>query len=535
MRVMVLAATLGGGILGCDAGTGALELTLKLPGQMELRPSGMTTITVTAQAAGESPISNTSVLSGTSFSAGELPVGRDVQVGIVLRDVSNRIVGVGDAGALVDIEGDRTTTVEIPVRRPFVYAASASGLYSFDPTLDPRDMRFQGMLAGVTDPLLTISVGGDRLAVVSSAQVQVVVTATNNVTGSITIPAGTRDAAAVPGSSKLAIAGTGGITIVDLDTGVATTAAVGPVDRVSVGPSTDGTLYAYGLVGRVVAPEAPPPIGTCTGSSSVVAVAIDAPSTVAPRSLPSAVSDLTAAPDAPGVFVTLPCEGEVARIDGDLVGEVAQLTLATIASLERASVLTIAGDRIWAAGTRPSVPVCDGGACTAATEIACPATASSSLAFVTDGASLIVTSMALDGGDPIVLAAPGRRETIIDVDDTARQHAQVLKALGVTPLDLVALPGGQYVALVTSSRSFISTLSSPTLDLLPCLDARTTDWQLFDLASSSIPQRVRTSCEVAVGTSDIFQTWACEDPPIGEQSRFPDYQPRSIGALFGAR
>lgn len=522
------------GLVGCNAGSGSLELTLSLPAQADLRPTGMTTVTLTATAPGDSPVATTSVLASDRFSAGELPIGDDIQIDVVLRDVSNRIVGVGQPGRPVDIAGDRATALAIPVRRPFVYAASGSALYSFDPTLDPRDARFQGMVAGVAAPQLTVSVGGDRLAVVASGQVQVIVTATNTITGAIAIPAGARDAAAVPGTHKLAIAHATGITIVDLDAATATTVDVGPVDRVTVGPSADGTMYAYGLIGRVLPPELPPPMGVCTGTSSIVAVDVAAPVAAAAKPLGQAVSDLAAAADTATVFAALPCAGQIARLTGALDAELASVALTQVAALDGAAVLTVAGDRVWAAGTKPAQTVC-ADACSATTQVACPASSTNSLDHVYEGASVIVLSSPFDGANPIRLVAPDRRETIIDTEDPAGQHAQVLKALGVVPLDLVTLPGGQYVGLVTRSRYYIAELPASGFTVLPCLDATTADWLLFDMASSSIAQRVRTACDVTVGPSDIFMAWGCDEPAEGERSAFPDYQPTSIGALFGAR
>jgi hypothetical protein len=314
-------------------GTGSLELTLTLPTEPDLRPTGMTTVTVTATAPGAPPISTTSVLDGNRFSAGDLPVGEAVQIGVVLRDVSNRIVGVGQAGQPVDLLGDEGTKVEIPVRRPFVYASSANALVSFDPTLDPRDAKFQRTLPGISSPRFTVSVGGDRLAVVSDAPVPIGETATNAIVGTVDIPSGVRDATAVPGTSKLAIAHATGISIADLDARDAVTVDVGPVDRVTVGPSADGSLVAHGLIGRVAPPELPPPMGTCTGTSSLVRVSIDAPEPAPPISFGQAVSDLAAAPNAPMLFVTLPCAGQVARVTGDI--ETAGIGLENLSALER--------------------------------------------------------------------------------------------------------------------------------------------------------------------------------------------------------
>src|SRR5450432_2774613 len=153
-------------VFGCTS-TGSLDLDLQLPTVPDLRPTGMTTVSVVATSPEIGSIANTSILNGQSFSAGELPVGTGIQIDVLFHDVSNRLVGVGEAPVLVDIKGDQTTKLAIPVRRPFVYASSGSKLYSFDPTLDPRDAKFQGTLSGLTSPQLAVSVGGDRLVVAS--------------------------------------------------------------------------------------------------------------------------------------------------------------------------------------------------------------------------------------------------------------------------------------------------------------------------------------------------------------------------------
>ena len=212
---------------------------------MDLAPAGVTTVEVIATGSDGVPVANTSVIDNGSFSAGDLPVGDNVQIDVLLRDVSSRLVGVGEANQLVDIRGDQATELTIPVRRPFVYAATDTQLLSFDTTLDSRDPSFQGQLAGVSKPMFAISVGGDRLAVVSSTSVQAVDTGTNQLIGSaVTLPAAANHATAVPGSHRIAVGHAIGISIVDLDTGaVATTMAPG-VDRVTVGLSTTNTPNA---------------------------------------------------------------------------------------------------------------------------------------------------------------------------------------------------------------------------------------------------------------------------------------------------
>ncbi|MBS1122844.1 MAG: hypothetical protein H6Q90_5072 [Deltaproteobacteria bacterium] len=526
-------------MLGACTSQGTFDLVLTLPTAPELRPAGMTTVTVVLTSGEDSPVATTSVLDeNNSFSAGDLGIAQDVRIEVQLRDVSNRLVGLGEAADLVDIAAGEATTVSIPVRRPFVYASSGTALFSFDPTLDPTDSKFQGQLTGVTAPQVVVSVGGDRLAIISTSQLSVLATDTNRLVGTpIALPGVTRDAAAVPGTRQVAIAHDKGIAIVDIDTGQVTNAAVGPVDRVTVGPAPDGRLLAYGLVGRVE-PKVNP-LQTCDGTSSIVTIDVAAPAAVTPKPLPQAVSDLAASPESTELFATLPCMSKVVKVQGDIEGP--NLTFMDFAPLERAAVLAVAGGRVWAAGTHASLPSCSDQLgnevpCQPSSPTSCPPTGPSnnSVVYVTEGAHLIVQSIPLAGGTAITLDLPGRRETVFDEDDPAKQHAQVLRAFGTVPLDLVALPGGQYVGLVTTSNYYIEQLSQGTNIILPCLDATTSDWLLLDLASSSIAQRVRTSCELTVGPANDFPNWKCDAPPPGELSLF-DYVPVSVGALFGAR
>jgi hypothetical protein len=116
-------------LYGCTT-SGGLDLELVLPSEDSgLRPTGMTTITVLATTPNANPIANTAVLDGTHFAAGDLPVGTKVQLDVLLHDVSNRLVGIGEAAQPVDLPRTKTTTVTIQVRRPFVYASSGNALF----------------------------------------------------------------------------------------------------------------------------------------------------------------------------------------------------------------------------------------------------------------------------------------------------------------------------------------------------------------------------------------------------------------------
>lgn len=532
MRICALVACL---VTACTPQQGSLELSLSLPTETTLRPIGMTTVTVTATFPGESPLTSTAVIEGNKFTASDLPLGEDVQLGVVLRDVSNRIVGVGEAGQTIDLVGEQATEITIPVRKPFVYASGATPLVSFDTTLDPRLDTFQGTVTGISSPLFSISVGGDRLAVITAGNVLVVATDSNAVTGSIPIPSAPRDATAVPGTHKVAVAHATGITIVDLDSMMVATAPVGPVDKVTAGPNEAGALFAYGLVGRVAPSELPPPMGACgTATSSIVAIEVDNVAPRAPKAVNAPISDIAAAPDAARLVATQPCSGQVSRVTGDPTAEVGTLALEDLTAIERAAVLTIAGNRIWAAGTDTAAPFCEGpplGTCSANSAPSCTGTAGNDLGYVTEGATLIVASISLDGKDVIKFVAPDHRETMLDDDDDAEQHAQVLKALSIVPLDLVTLPGGQFVSLIAQSKYFIVALST----VLPCLEGTADEWLLFDLASSAVAQRVRTFCDVnATPPFVTFPNWKCSDPPKAEMTEV-EFHPTSVGALFGAR
>ena len=537
MRSAIVAASL---LTGC-LGKGALDLELSLPTEPDLRPSGMETITVLASSPEMDLLANRTVINDrSSFSAGSLPVGEDMQINVLLHDVSNRLVGLGEAPQRVSIKGDETTKLTIPVRRPFIYASSGSTLYTFDPTLDPREMKFQGKLSGLTAPQIAVSVGGDRLVIAGGMQLQIVDTATHKVVGnSIALSATIFDVAPVPGQKKVVVATSTGIAVVDIDSGTVTTAEVGAVDRVTVGPAGDGRMFAYGLIGRVSPPDVPPPLAMCSGSSSVVAVSVDTPAPTAPKPLGTAVSSIAAAPAQAAVFATLPCQGQIARIDGDPTSEVAQLTLMNISPLKNAAAISVQGDRVWAVGTEPSLPEClNGMQCTSSSSLACPETTSNRVSYVKAGARVVVQSVPIGGGNSQTVILPERRETMVDTEDGSRQHAQVLHPLASVPLDLVTLPGGQYVAVVMRNSYFIDSTFDPLagIYILPCLKVQTADWMLVDMASASIASRVRSHCMITnMRQGAYFSSWACDDPPEAERTTQGDYIPTSVGALFGAR
>ena len=99
------------------------------------------------------------------------------------------------------------------------------------------------------------------------------------------------------------------------------------------------------------------------------------------------------------------------------------------------------------------------------------------------------------------------------LDDDAHQHAQVLRALGIEPLDLVTLPGGQYVSLITRTRYFIAALDSGHRQvILPCRRA-TTARLAADRHGDARRSRAASArkCDLTVGPrrpATMFPDWA---------------------------
>jgi len=509
--LLALAAT-AAGLTGCGGG-GRLDLVLDLPDDAMLRPSGMTTVTVVAQPFEDDPIETTSVLDGTHFEAGDLPAGDPLALSVELRDGTGRMVGFGRAADPIVLSVDDQVQLRIPVRRPFLYAASASGLFTFDPTRDALDAAYQGRLAPPS-PLRVIPMAGDQLAVVSSTTIDVISTEDHQLLGG-TVPTGgtPTDAAAVPGTHEIVIGLPTGFAIVDLDAGEIVPVAGPAVSRVTIGVMGDGRVVVYGLVDRVPPPEIDEACSTQT--SRIATFDLATPDVVDTTNLSIGLADIAAGIDAPALVGAAPCLGAVVSIDTE--------TTTTLADLSRAAVVALQGTRVWAAGTQPSKIRYNGAV----------------IDYVEDDAIETVVSVDIRGGGPLSFALARRRETMIDTDDPAREHAQVMKALAALPLDLVVLAGGEFVAVATRFRYHSSALvqSGPfgNIVVLPDMDGTTSDLVLINGSSLTAAQRVRSQCVLVTGSADIFPNWTCGQTDEAETPRFTQFESVALGALFGAR
>jgi hypothetical protein len=315
------------------------------------------------------------------------------------------------------------------------------------------------------------------------------------------------------------------------------------VDHVTVGLGSGSSYVAWGLVGAVTTPVGP--LDTCSGTSSLVSATIGGAGTLTQISLADPTSDIAASVTTTDVYAALPCAGSGS-------GEVAEVSTGTenvMAALPRAAVVAVSGDTVFAAGSQPSMPVCydsnnNPTTCMAGDSQTCPeqTTSGSVVAYAMTGASLVLTSFPVGNGSAAtMLALPEQLETMVDPDEDADQHAEVLHAMSLGVLDLVVLPGQQYVSLVTTNSYYTLEFGigngGDSQLIIPCLAATTNNWMLLDLESASVAQRIRTNCDLTVGSggSAVFPDWVCADPPAGEAPAQGSYTPTSVGALFGSR
>lgn len=508
-RILALAA----GLAGCGGG-GRLDLVLDLPDNDQLRPEGMTTVTVVAQPFSDDPVETTSVIAADeSFQAGDLPAGEPVALAVELRDGTGRLVGYGRAQKPVELSVDDLTQVTIQVRRPFLYASSANGLFTFDPTRDALDAGFQGKLSPPA-PLRTIPLGGDEVAVVSNAAVDEISTEDHMIDADpIGVEAAANDAAAVPGRHQVVLAMPTGFAVVDLDTGEVVPVNAGtPIDRVTVGVTSDGRTIAYGLVGSVPVPEIDEP---CAAGSRSKIASVELPATETPvvdmQDLNVGLADIAAGVEAAGLVGAAPCTGQIVQIDDQ--------GATSMADLPRAALVAIQGTRVWGAGTEPAKIQYVG----------------AQIDYVQEDAIETLVYVDLRGGGPTVIPLERRRESMIDTDDPAREHAQVMKPLSALPLDLSVLAGGEFVSVATRYKYHSNAYTSGVVIVLPDMDGTTSDLILLDGATLTPAQRVRTRCLLVTGGADIFPNWECGVTDDAEAPRHGEFETTALGALFGAR
>jgi hypothetical protein len=383
-----------------------------------------------------------------------------------------------------------------------VYISSERAIATLDPTFDGLDPKFQATIAS-TSGASAFPIDGLELAAITGTTLQRLATADHKPVGDpIDVQiSGITDAARVPGERRVVVGGTGGLAVANIDTGEVRVLATSPKpDRVAVAGSVDAGFTAYALIGRVAPPTG---TGTCTGSSMVLAYALDRP-TEQPIVVDSGqLSDIEAVGDA--VFAANPCTGAVTRIDAG-----APKILLNVGG---AAALASEGGRLYVAGSAPE--------------------------RTTEGAHIRIASVRQDGSDAQEILLPGKAEVMTYDGDPEKELSLDIHADTQVALDLAVLPGAPYVALITrmDSHRLAAYDAFTGAKIIPEMAATVHDLVLADPQSGAIAQRIRAKCVLTLiqKTNAEFPDWSCiglsgAEAPLGGEST-----PTMVGALYGDR
>jgi hypothetical protein len=506
LPALAVAGSVAAGLAGCVDGAGSLALVLQLPPPGDLRPTGMTSISVSTQVTGETANVRTTplVMNGgaLSFAAGDVAAGAPLRLGVELRDVDNRLVGVGEVDAPVTPARTGITTVDVAVRKPLIYVAGAGAVITLDTTRDALDPKYQGTISAATSPQVVVAIDGTELAVFSAGGMTRIGTADHQPKGAaLAIPGGAvTDAAAVPGARKVVAATAGGVAIIDVDAATVQMVALpDPPDRIAVGGSVEVGFVAYALSGR-----APPPTGAglCTATpSTVTGIRLDT-SVAAPMTNSAPLADLAA--DDHGLFAADPCHGTVLAFDttsGHKLLDVAG-----------AAALAINDGRLWIAGSLPPTTGTDA-----------------------SGARITLTSAPTAGGMSQTVMLPPKGEVITYLRDPRREIAINLQADTEVPIGMAVQPGNGAIAILTRMDSHRPAKIDSTFgEIIPDMTATVTDLVLADPQTGGQLHRIRTKCTLTYdGTLSLFDMWACSTVTPSEAPSGGEFTPSAVTALFG--
>ena len=499
-----------------------MAIDLVLPEDPALSPAGdrIAQLTLVTWAPGEAPESETRAVDDPSagLEMGVLAGGREVGLAVELRSATQRLLGYGESPLPVAPDPDDDTVVSLQVRRPFVYAAGpAARLDAFDSTLDPgEDATFGGI--AVSAPLASAPTrDGAELVVIAArgeaAELRLVSTATHQPleVAAVPLPGAVSDVAVTADGSRAVVAhdgAAGGVSVVDLAaarTGEAAVATVdvGPVGALALVEPAEGAASAVALVGRSRAfgcdPELP--------ASSLAVVDLAATPAVA-RSIELSTSIADVAAEDGVVYLADPCAGAVDRIRLDDGAAPAALF-----PLDKACAVAAQGGRVWGAGWLPL----EG----------------------SRGARVILTSSDAEGADLSRVELPPAQERArsTDFEGEDQRVEIVIEADRVRPFELVALPGGDLVALLTEgyfhSEEWTDIFGDPVVSEI---ELTTFEYLLVQASSRALVHRVRTFCD---GTATAGATLANFECGAGsDQHTLPDeemYRPVQLSALYGGR
>lgn len=504
-------------VIGACADPGSVALRFDLPDDQALQPTGAENLTLVARVGDDTPRATTTAIGdGMSLDLGDLPIVDDIWLSAEMRTSSGELVGYGQASAPIEVAPEATVEATIPVRRPFVYLAGASGrLLSLDGSAGIG--AFQGQVTVSGAPAIVADVAGTDVASITSAGALTYVSTSTH--GSSTLPgmtvaAGALDAISTPDGAILII-GHGGagaqVSVIDTASGDITVAPTpGNAERVAITMTDDGTWWGVALIGRATA-------DTGCLSSRLVTFPLADPETATVIDAGVGISDLAGDARAGVVLVADRCGDRVLRFDPATGGLDVSAPVMTLPG----PTTVVASDRhVWAVGHDLRRPVAG--------------------EDVPDGvvdAWLVLGEADVTGENMELFELPPVVERVLatDVDFPDQDLTQDLHANDVVARDLALLPGGEQLAITVSTILHGDEVTDGLSSILPQLDVTTEEYWLLDASTRVTAQRVRSRCTVVkeCSFSCYFDNWSClpdlDVPVVG------DFVPSGMTALFGAR
>ena len=520
-----LAAALVAALLlaGCSSG-GSMAIDLVMPEDPALAPAGdrVAQLSLVTWEPGEAPRSETRAVDdpAAGLDMGVLAAGREVGLAVELRSATQRLLGYGASPLPVAPAGGDDTVVRLEVRRPFVYAAgSASRLDTFDSTLDPGDDGTFGGIAVASPVASTATRDGAELVVIAArgdttAELRLVSTATHQpVDGAVVaIPGAVSDLAVTADGTRAVVAhdgAAGGVSVVDLAAArlgeaVVATVEIGPVGAVALIEQPEAAARAAVLVGRSRAFGCDAELAA--SSLAVVELSDGGPVVASSIELGSPIADIAAQDGV--VYLADPCGDAIDRVAVDEGGEPSVLF-----SLDEACAVAVQGGRVWGAGWLPLAGA--------------------------QGARVLLTSSDAEGADMTRVELPPAQERArsTDFEGEDQRVEIVIEADRVRPFELVALPGGDLVALLIEgyfhSEEWTDIFGDPVVSEI---ELTTFEYLLVQASSRAVVHRLRTFCD---GTATAGATLANFECGAGsDQVAVPDeemYRPVQLSAIYGGR
>jgi hypothetical protein len=508
-------------VAAAACGTGSVDIVLDLPTPMDLAPAGASTVTLIAEAPGESPRATTSeIRDDGSFDLGKLPVADGLSLSVVLRSTTQRVVGYGRAEARVDIRARDPVEVDVPVRRPFAYVTGPTGaIAAMDTTLDSSQKDYQKMIQVGGGAQLVATAGRDVWVIDGSGHATRIAGATHQPDGAtLNLPGGISDAVA-SSDGRWLVAGTGnGLAIADTKSSKVTNVGVpGGVDRVAIGLAPAGGLRAIGLSGQRTSTS-------CGGSSSskIALVGLDpgaGPGQPAVQDAGSPLADIAASESTPAVVGADPCAETLVRLG--LAGEInANQKLAAVPG---ATAVAMFGDRAWALGSVAGV-VDPGGP-------------SSMDDVTTKAANLVVVAVASSGDTPSRSDLAPIRQVVegLDSDGQTIALSRDINAHTAAPIDIVVVPPGDQIALLYRADFHAPALSDGLKEVIPETTAHIAEYELLNATGGAVVQRVLVNCNLQYDNMGSVASWKCEPAAGADWPLVGGFEPGNLAVLYGGR